>query len=314
VKKKRISGKRRRRRSKKADREFERVERGIAEAEARSESEKRQERIKVLWQELKQAGPNRISDLNAENDLASILVELVVLQKAQIEHMRGFHYLCEWAKTHAPEKLDALEFAHFRELADGISRSYPPPKLRPKQRCDRERQEGYNRCGGVGLIEYEFGGEGEAKWRKSSLPGALDEPYEPTCLDDILLGGVGEVKMLPSFWPGQPPIAVDTRVNMRRLQELFGMHRNRFPKNPPHRRTGREILYDWRGVVKIMDALLSEPRERKKPTQGAPRRLWLSDPDLRTRVLSRIAARINSLSVSGDIARRFLEVVRDHLG
>src|SRR6266550_2367473 len=104
-----MSGKRRWRRSKKAEREFERLEREIAEhkAKARSESEKRQERIKVLWQELKQAGPNRISDLNAENDLGAIQVDLVALQKAEIEHMRRFHQLCEWAKNHAPEKLDA---------------------------------------------------------------------------------------------------------------------------------------------------------------------------------------------------------------
>jgi hypothetical protein len=250
--------------------------------------------------------------LAAENDLGAILVDLVGLQKAEIEHMRRFHQLCEWAKSHAPEKLDTVEFAHFRELAKWISPSYPHPKLTPKQRSDRERQ-GYTWRAGVGLIEYEFGGVGEAEWRKSSLSGALGEPYEPMCLDDILRGGVGEVKMLPSF-AGSPSSAIDRRANMRRLQEWFGMHRNRFPRKLPSRRMGREILYDWRAVVKIIDALLSEKLgEHKRATRGAPRRLWLSDPGLRTRVLSGIAARINSLSVSGDIARAFLEVVRDHL-
>src|SRR5204862_4033873 len=139
-------------------------------------------------------------DLAAENDLGAILVDLVGLQNAEIEHMRRFHQLCEWAKTHAPEKLDAVEFAHFRELAERISRSDPHPKLTPKQRSERERQ-GYN-WRGVGLIEYEFGGKGEAEWRKSSLSGAVGEPYKPTCLDDILSGGFGEVKILPGFAGG----------------------------------------------------------------------------------------------------------------
>ena len=106
-----MSGNRRWRRSKKADRQFERRERKKAEreAKARSQSEKRQERIKVIWQELKKAGPNRLRDLTAENDLGAILADLVDLQKAEIEHMRRPHELCEWAKTHAPEELDPIE-------------------------------------------------------------------------------------------------------------------------------------------------------------------------------------------------------------
>jgi hypothetical protein len=296
-----MSGKRRWRRSKKADREFERLEREIVEAEAkaRSESEKRQERIKVLWQEFKQAGPNRIGELAAGNDLGAILVDLVGLQKVEIEHMRRFHQLCEWAKTHAREKLDAIEFAHFREFVE----SFPHHKLTPKQRSERERQ-GYNWRAGVGLIEYEFGGTREAELRKSTLTGLLgyagldpasQSMIAPTCLDEIFRGG---------------------GVNMWRLQELFGMHRNRFPRKLPNHSMGREILYRWRAIVMIMDALLSEKPEERKRARGAPRRIWLSDPndpELRTRVLSGIAARINSLSVSGDIASRFLEIVRDHL-
>ena len=90
--------------------------------------------------------------------------------------------------------------------------------------------------------------------------------------------------------------------------------RNRLPKNLPHRRTGREILYDWRAVVKIMDALLrKEPGEHKMPTRGAPRRFWPSDPDCRARVLSGIEARINSIPVPGKIRSRFLTVIHRHL-
>ena len=133
-------------------------------------------------------------------------------------------------------------------------------------------------------------------------------PYQPSCLDDILRGGVGEVKMQPSFWG--PPIAVDTVTNMRRLQFLFGIHRDRFRKKVEGRRLGKIIVYDWWEVVEIMDALLSEPR--KRAVRGRPRTLWLSDPDLRNRVLSGIEARINSISAPQEIATAFLDLVHGH--
>src|SRR5713101_6190492 len=221
-----MSDKRKWRTSKKAKKELERRERQRAEheAKARSESEKRQESIKVRWQELKQAGPNRVGDLAAENDLGAILVDLVGLQKAEIEYMRRFHQLCEWAKSRAPEKLAAVEFAYFRELAECISRAYPAPELTPKQRSELKRH-GYN-WRDIGRIEYEFGGKGEAESRKQPWAGLSGLPYQATCLDDILRGGFGEIKVLPGFAGGS--ITIDTRTNMQRLQDLFGMHRNRF--------------------------------------------------------------------------------------
>jgi hypothetical protein len=335
--KKSMSGKRRRRRSKKADREFERLEREKAEKEskARSESEKRQETIRVRWglkeqdlkaktykerklneQKLKEQKLkkllNCIKDL-AENDeltdeLAE-LVELAGLQDREIEYLTQFRRDWEEIHAHYPEQLENLRIASFRAWWEPLIEKLSAEE-KPKKAWERKRQR-YKLPGGIGLIEFQFGGKGEAEWRKT-LSGGLGEPYKPTCLDDILCGGFGEVKMLPGF-AGGPPITIDTRTSMQRLQELFGMHRNRFPKPLPHRRTGREILYGWRAVKKIMNALLSEPLKRETLVRGAPQRRWLSDPDLRARVLSGIAARINSLSVSGDIARRFLQVVRDHL-
>ena len=68
--------------------------------------------------------------------------------------------------------------------------------------------------------------------------------------------------MQPSFWG--PPIVNDTVTNMRRLQFLFGIHRDRFPKELRGRRMGKIIVYDWRAVVKIMDALLNEDADRAK--------------------------------------------------
>ena len=107
-----------------------------------------------------------------------------------------------------------------------------------------------------------------------------------------------------------PPIAVDTVTNMRRLQFLFGIHRDRFRKKVEGRRLGKIIVYDWWEVVEIMNALLSEPR--KRAVRGRPRTLWLSDPDLRNRVLSGIEARINSISAPKEIATAFLDLVHRH--
>ena len=70
----------------------------------------------------------------------------------------------------------------------------------------------------------------------------------------------------------------------------------------------KEILYDFRAVVRIMKALLSERRRKKK---GRPRKLWLDkpdDPELATRVLNAIEERMNSLSVREDIRTEFLSV------
>jgi hypothetical protein len=288
-----MSGKRRWQRSKKADRERE--ERDRERAAARTESQERQERIKVLWQELEKAGPNRIRDLSVENNLIEILSELVVLQKNEIGHMRWFHLLCEWAETHAPEKLGDIRFAFTRYVVEESSRLNPGLELTPREKGERKRQ-GYN-WRGVGLIEYEFGGAGEAEWRKQPWPGLHGWPappwwvYEATCLDEIFAGG---------------------DVHKWRLQELFGMNRARFPKALPYIKKNRQIVYDSHSVAKIMDALLSEEPKQGKEARGAPRQLWLSDPDVRTRVLTGIAARILELSVPDDIAREFLTIIAHH--
>jgi hypothetical protein len=115
----------------------------------------------------------------------------------------------------------------------------------------------------------------------------------PTCLDDIFNGG---------------------RVNMLRLQELFGMERHQFPKKLPSIRKGRETLYDYRAVVMIMDALLSGKIRRKRKRSGRPTQMpWLNGPSLRTRVLSGIKARLNSFPVRRRIKAAFLSVVLHQL-
>jgi hypothetical protein len=264
--------------------------------------------------------------------LVGELVELALLQDREIEYLTQFRRELDRFQAHCPEQLKDLRRATTH--AEVMQIKFPEPT--PKRRYELKRR-GYRWAGaGVGLIEYEFGGAREADLRKSTILGqagdavakilgdaAANREWQrmiaPTCLDDIFRGGVGEVKMLPGF-AGWPPSAVDTRTNMRRVQELFGMHRNRFPRRLPSRTRDREIVYDWRAVVMIMDALLSEKPEERKGARGAPRQIWLSDPDdpgLRTRVLSRIEARIKSLSVpeqiKSHIKAKFLAVVHRHL-
>ena len=61
-----------------------------------------------------------------------------------------------------------------------------------------------------------------------------------------------------------------------------------------------------------MDALLVKARHAKGSVRGRPRTLWLSDPDLRNRVLSGIEARIISISAPKEIAAPFLDLVHRH--
>jgi len=99
---------------------------------------------------------------------------------------------------------------------------------------------------------------------------------------------------------------------MLRLEELFGIGRKRLAKLVDHEDKKRR-KYDYRVVVKIMAALLApekRPKKRKRLTPGRPGRLpWLNASDLRSRVLSEIEARINSLSVQEHIKASFLQVV-----
>lgn len=292
---------------------LERLEREIADRESKApaESQARQERIKVLWDAIASGELAQDAKDLADYELVLSLTELAQKQKCEIGYLAQFRRELERIRAYDPEKLKHLSsaslFAELQPLIEKLS-----AEENPKKAWERTRGR-YRRWtdAGVGRIEYEFGGDGEANLRKSSLFDLSGLPYPPTCLDDILRGGVGEVKMQPSFWG--PPIVNDTVTNMRRLQFLFGIHRDRFPKELRGRRMGKIIVYDWRAVVKIMDALLNERRRpRKRSVRGRPRTLWLSDPDLCNRVLSGIEARINSISVRKEIATAFLDLVRRH--
>jgi hypothetical protein len=333
-----MSGKRRRRRLSK--KEYERLEREIAdlESKARAESQARQERINVLWglneQDPKERKLNRqklkeqklkkllncIKDLAENDELADQLeelVELAGLQDREIGYLTQFRRELERIRAHYPEKLENLSsasmFAEMKSLIEALS-----AKEKPKKAWERKRG-GYRRWPGtgVGLIEYEFGGAAEAERRKplSSLYGL---PDEPTCLDEIFAGGTVRMRSEDVALNPQPsgPLApfLSKTQHKAGLEELFGMERHRFGNGLRPIEKGRETWYNYRTVVKIMDRLLSEePREDKTPRRGKTPRLWPSNPSLRIRVLIGIHERMQSVSVSEDMWGAFTAVVCFHL-
>jgi hypothetical protein len=109
---------------------------------------------------------------------------------------------------------------------------------------------------------------------------------------------------------------------MLRLEDLFGIECHRLAKLMS-REDKKRRKYGHRVVVKIMDALLTEPQKRRKrSTPGRPRRMpWLNDADLRTRVLRGIEERIMSIAtelreadldqVGQDYVRQWQEEIAD---
>jgi hypothetical protein len=292
VNKKRMKRKRRRLSKK----ELERREREEAErkAKARAESEDRQEKIKVLMQELKES-PDAAREL-AKDQLGQALLDLVGLQKHEIEYLRPFWELVQKISKRFPSEWrnlsEANAFAEFKELCAEFEKLLPSALQKPssKQKHEAKRRRQFA-AGAAGLIEWEFGGAREQLCQMDPLlrltPSLTLMP--PSCLDNILAGDP---------------------VNMDRLEKLFWMHRNRFGKLQGVKR-GREKLYGYRAVLTIMDKLLGEPSRRK--ARGIRLRTWLPALDLRTRVLSGIEARIKSLLTPEQIKAEFLGVIRRHL-
>jgi hypothetical protein len=273
----------------------ERLRREIAERKAkdREESEKRQERIKVLWREITSGELARDAKDLADNELVRSLVELAQLQKLQIGYLAKFRRDWEQILAYYPEQLKNLYSASLMKAVQPLIKKQTAVED-PKKRGERKRRR-YD-WGGIGLIEREFGGDGEAWWRKSTLSGLLDDAYKPVCLDEIFRGG---------------------RVPMRRLQELIGMDRRRFSEGllDFSFKKGRERHYDWQALVKIMDDLLGEgPRERKRRVRGGSmRKLWLSDPDVSARVLRGIESRANDVSPCSEIRDAFKAIRLKHV-
>jgi hypothetical protein len=203
------------------------------------------------------------------------LVHFADLQDREIEHLIALQRELERIRHYYPEELEHLSSLSLAaELKPYIEKQLAGQNR--KQAWERHRRRSHS---DAGSIEYQYGGAGEAEWRKSSLSG---QPYQPTCLHEVLIG---------------------TPINMRKLQELFWpLSRDRLSealraeKYGPIR-SGREVTYPLRIFLMIMKWLLDE--EPKESKRGPAKRIWLNDPDdpgLRTRALSRIEADIKSLA------------------
>ena len=135
---------------------------------------------------------------------------------------------------------------------------------------------------GHGLIEREFSSE-----PLTLLPGFLPElPSGGPCLDEIFRGGA-------------------TRMcdEMYSLQSLFGQSRKKLLAARPGIRRGREVVYDFRAVLRCMQALL------KRAGENAP---WLRDASLRQLVLSRILFRAREVATP-EIAAAFEKTLLRYL-
>jgi hypothetical protein len=212
-------------------------------------------------------------------ELVDWLTELACLQDREIEYLMQFRRDWEQIRRSNPEKLQDLSRASLMSL---VLESLPYLEnqhagLTPSQRWERYQRRSED--GEVDSIEYQFGGAGEAAWRKSSL---ADQPYQPTCLLKVLMG---------------------VPFHMRHLLDLFyPLGRDRLSKyvQSYSYENGREVLYRPPVVPMTMKALLSEGDEpaKRKRAQGKAKRIWLTDPDdpnLRIRVLRAIEVHIKGL-------------------
>ncbi|HVF73332.1 MAG TPA: hypothetical protein VM940_17145 [Chthoniobacterales bacterium] len=286
------------------------------DAEARVESKDRQEKIKVRWnlregqskgrknraQAVREAKVKRIrelfervQDLTSGDDREELeeLVELVALQDREIEYLSGFRSAWERVKTHYPAQLKNMSaMALFAELRPHMEAMRV--KRKPKQTYESKRSQ--YKLGESGEIENGFGNTSPCGVEAFDFALPIYQGRLAMCpcpvIDDILAGGA---------------------VSMAKLQRLFGLNRNRFPKRPPSFKKGRERLYDYRAVTKIMNSLLSEQTGSSGGNrQGRPRRGWPCDPAKRTLILAGIVARLKDTGAPKHIADAFTRVIRKH--
>jgi hypothetical protein len=221
--------------------------------------------------------------------LEGIETNLIQLLGAFVVLLRRDHELVERIRGCFPNDFDNLsdasELDELREFAAFLLSAGIKLAPKAKQKYESKRR---SKWLGIGEIKSQF-----ASAKTAQILCALGPSHSAYCLDDIFAG---------------------RGVSMRRLQELFGMDRHRFPKKLVPIKDGRETRYDYRAVAKIMDALLSERlKKRKMRTGRSPRVPWLHDRDVRTRVLNGIKERIESVSTLQHIKTKFLLVIRRHL-
>jgi hypothetical protein len=236
-----------------------------------------EEKLREIVAELIDQAGFRYQGLLPWSDFCSLmdeLIDLARLQDRQIEYLMQFHRNLERIRHYYPEQLEHLHSVSlWAELRPLIEKRFA--EQNPKQAWERTRRRSHNPR--FNSIEYQFGGAGEAAWRKSSFSG---QPYDPTCLRKFI---------------------TRAPINMRELQDLFWpLRRDRFPKDvlQSHRyREGTKVFYGPRIVPDMMKALLSPEKPAKgKRAQGKAKRIWVGAPELRIRALSGIDAYIKEIA------------------
>jgi hypothetical protein len=250
---------------------------------------------RVLMREWKGGDGRPLYGCYEGNDRLVLLFGLVALQRREARLLEGDSETLRAIGRHFSWDLKALRVeALMADLlaAQGVT-SRPKRGRREKYERTKRRRGSRNYRNS---IEYQFGGEGEEAWKKcyplwgSKMFGAYAPAYQPVCLDEV--------------FKGHP-------LNMVGLEELFNMERHRlyrlFPEKPPLFDGGP---YDYRVVFRIVPRLLKEKQKRR----GARKRLWLSGPSLRVRVLRGMEARLMSLErVPGEITKAFQFHIGPHL-
>lgn len=246
----------------------------------------------MLWRVLKQSRDG-LKEI-AQREPGQTLVELVLLQRCEIEYLTSFGNLVQQLNERFPKEWQDLEFqnalAEVNRIASVVLPRWPPRSPKQKQEDTRRRQFANDR---VGLIEFQFGGGLELVFRTDPLLAPLRSHFPtlgPTCLDEVFAGGT---------------------VAMETLEDLFWMHRNRFGQLPIIKK-GRERLYNYHAVLLIMDKLLYEKRPMHQPA-GRRLRIWLSKPDVRKRVLVGLEMRVGSFPMPEKIRTQFLALLHRHL-
>ena len=274
--------------------EYWRLRRARADeqSKARSEAEDRQARIEELWREMTSGAlvPKEVDPNLAEHPLLLSLVELAQLQKSEIEDLKQFRRDWERIQKHYPEQLENL--SNESSLRQSLSVKEVQQHFIQKLEADQRPKRAYD----VKRRFMSAPADGEIKYqclRRMNDPMGPWDIFVFVCLDEIFGGRF---------------------VKMQKLQNLFGMSRNRFPKKLPCVKKGRETWYDYRAVVKIMDALLSEqPRRQKTRLRGRSlRQPWLSNPRDISRVFSAILTRMSYVAAPGEIVSAFLALPHRH--
>jgi len=236
----------------------------------------------AIQQELQQSLATPVSSANLAHKIATLLTSLgrkvdIRVAAQRLAEDLASRFTHKSAALQRLIKYRAKELATLADLAawDEIKTEVLPivqahQKIRPKVKSAKDRlrriksaKNRYERLErnyvvNVGAIERDFSS-------KSALLSLDPAPPIGPCLDEIFHRG--RYKMSG---------AVDS------LQWLFGLRRKRLSMAGPAIREGREIYYDYRGVLACMDALLK---------QTGPNSYWLPDPARRQTVLTGVLFR-----------------------